>query len=76
MTLAIASEFGPVEATEQASRARVPAIGKAVRGIVGVSALVVGSAMLLSTTATASTACSGELLVAEAIVLPDLSRTT
>ncbi|HUF56398.1 MAG TPA: hypothetical protein VMM55_07535 [Thermohalobaculum sp.] len=75
MTLALASEFGPVEATEQASR--MPAIGKAVRGIVGVSALVVGGAMLLlSTTATASTACSGDLLVAEAIVLPDLSRTT
>lgn len=76
MTLTLASEFGPLETTEKAPRARMPAIGKAIRGIVGVSALVLGSAMLLSTTATASTACSGELLVAEAIVLPDLSRTT
>ena len=74
MTLAMASDFGPVEAAE-APRLRVPALGKAARGIVGVSALIVGSAMLLSTTATASPACSGELLVAEAIVLPDLSRT-
>ena len=72
MTLALASEIG----AEEAPRLRLPALGKAARGIVGISALALGSAMLLSTTATASPACSGELMVAEAIVLPDLSRTT
>ena len=72
MTLTLASGIG----AEEAPRLRLPALGKAARGIVGVSALALASAMLLAATATASPACSDELLVAEAIVLPDLSQNT
>ena len=72
MTLALASGIG----AQQVPGVRLPALGKMARGVVGVSALVLGSAILLSATATASSACSGPVLVAEAIVLPDLSRTT
>ena len=55
---------------------RVPAVGKWTRMMAVAFALALGGAVLMSATASASPVCSGSVLVAEAVELPDLSRIT
>ena len=75
MELAFARTSGSTAIAEGGSPGRGSAIGKGARTLVGVFALALGSAVLLSSTASAAPGCSGPMMVADAIVLPDLSRT-
>lgn len=73
MKLVLAGVPAATEGCEGVMRTRPTAPVGWVRGALGVAALAVGSAALLSATASASIACSGPVMVVEAIELPVIS---